>query len=43
VGPGLDGFLEVEEMAQVLAKQSGDFAEGIASFLEKRSPRFTGR
>jgi 2-(1,2-epoxy-1,2-dihydrophenyl)acetyl-CoA isomerase len=43
MGPGLGGFLEAEEMAQVLAKQSADFAEGVASFLEKRSPRFTGR
>ena len=43
IGPGLGSFLESEEMAQVLAKQSSDFTEGVASFLEKRTPRFTGQ
>jgi 2-(1,2-epoxy-1,2-dihydrophenyl)acetyl-CoA isomerase len=42
-GPGLGSFLESEEMAQVLAKQSPDFAEGVAAFLEKRAPGFIGQ
>jgi 2-(1,2-epoxy-1,2-dihydrophenyl)acetyl-CoA isomerase len=43
IAPGLGTFLESEEMAQVVTKQSGDFAEGVAAFKEKRSPRFAGR
>lgn len=43
IGPGLAGFLEAEEMAQVLAKQSPDFHEGVDAFMEKRRSNFSGR
>jgi 2-(1,2-epoxy-1,2-dihydrophenyl)acetyl-CoA isomerase len=43
VGPGLATFLEFEELAQVAAKQSDDFLEGVAAFKEKRQPGFVGR
>lgn len=43
VAPGLGTYLEAEEMAQVVAKQSADFAEGVASFMEKRPARFSGQ
>jgi enoyl-CoA hydratase/carnithine racemase len=35
--------LAYEEQAQALCLSSADAAEGVASFLEKRSPRFRGR
>jgi 2-(1,2-epoxy-1,2-dihydrophenyl)acetyl-CoA isomerase len=38
----LDGALEYEAHLQDLAGRSADHAEGIAAFMEKRPPRFTG-
>ena len=35
--------LELEAQLQSVAVQSEDFREGIAAFLEKREPRFSGR
>jgi 2-(1,2-epoxy-1,2-dihydrophenyl)acetyl-CoA isomerase len=35
--------LELEAQLQTAATRSEDFAEGVASFLEKREPRFQGR
>lgn len=38
----LEGFLESEAMAQVVAFGSGDFDEGVAAFKAKRKPDFKG-
>jgi 2-(1,2-epoxy-1,2-dihydrophenyl)acetyl-CoA isomerase len=37
-----DEQLEVEHKAQILSGQSVDFREGVAAFMEKRPPQFTG-
>jgi len=40
--PSLEAFLDVEIMAQGQVIKSRDHVEGIASFLEKRPPKFQG-
>jgi 2-(1,2-epoxy-1,2-dihydrophenyl)acetyl-CoA isomerase len=39
----LEEQLEMESQLQAVAAQSEDFREGVAAFLEKRAPSFTGR
>lgn len=41
-GNDLDAQLETEEKLQAFAGNSRDFHEGVAAFLEKRKPSFTG-
>ena len=39
----LDAQLDLERDLQRTAGRTADYAEGVAAFLEKRAPRFTGR
>jgi len=39
----LEEQLELEAQLQAAAAETDDFREGVAAFLEKREPRFTGR
>jgi 2-(1,2-epoxy-1,2-dihydrophenyl)acetyl-CoA isomerase len=39
----LEHQLEIEEQLQVNAGETADYREGVAAFLEKRKPRFTGQ
>lgn len=43
LSPNLDQFLDFEALIQPQIHQTQDFKEGIASFNEKRPPRFVGR
>jgi 2-(1,2-epoxy-1,2-dihydrophenyl)acetyl-CoA isomerase len=38
----LEEQLEREAELQALAAQTADFGEGVAAFLERRPPRFSG-
>lgn len=39
----LDTQLGIESQIQSMATQTSDFNEGVAAFLEKRAPKFTGK
>ncbi len=39
----LDGAFEESEREMLLSLQSDDFKEGVAHFLQKRAPAFTGK
>jgi len=39
----LDEQLALEEINQIKAGASNDFKEGVAAFIEKRKPVFTGK
>jgi enoyl-CoA hydratase len=40
--PTLEAAIAKEDRNQILASQSGDFREGVAAFLQKRPPKYTG-
>jgi 2-(1,2-epoxy-1,2-dihydrophenyl)acetyl-CoA isomerase len=42
-GNGLDAQLDLERDLQRAAGRTPDYAEGVAAFVEKRAPRFTGK
>lgn len=43
MGNDLDLQLRIEEQLQTSASQTADYKEGLAAFIEKRKPSFTGK
>lgn len=39
----MSGSLSLDRDQFLLAQRSGDFGEGVTSFLDERPPRITGR